>query len=164
MQLFIDVDGVVANLDDRFREISGYWPKEYEEKFGNGTFWDVVNSVDEFFYNLDPIHDAHELYESVKHLNPIFLTGGHDGETFHHTKEQKERWIEKHFPGAKVIVTTSKKKREHMKPGDIIIDDWEKYRHLWEEAGGHWILHKSAKQSLDELQTLLERKQEVVHQ
>ena len=35
-----------------------------------------------------------------------------------------------------------------MQPGDILIDDWPKYKHLWEEAGGIFILHTSAAQSI----------------
>jgi hypothetical protein len=38
-----------------------------------------------------------------------------------------------------------------MKAGDILIDDFLKYRHLWEEAGGIFIRHISAKGSLEKL-------------
>jgi hypothetical protein len=41
-----------------------------------------------------------------------------------------------------------------MKAGDVIVDDFLKYRHLWEAKGGHWIHHVSAEQSVKELRAL----------
>ena len=41
-----------------------------------------------------------------------------------------------------------------MKPGDILIDDYLTYRHLWEEHGGTFIHHTSAKESLQQLAAL----------
>ena len=38
--------------------------------------------------------------------------------------------------------------------GDILIDDWTKYRHLWLAAGGIWITHTSAQGSIAELRKL----------
>jgi uncharacterized protein YfaT (DUF1175 family) len=41
-----------------------------------------------------------------------------------------------------------------MKPGDILIDDFDKYRHLWIEAGGIFIHHTSAAASIRALREL----------
>jgi hypothetical protein len=38
----------------------------------------------------------------------------------------------------------SREKSLHASPGDVLIDDYEKYRGLWIEAGGRWITHISA--------------------
>jgi hypothetical protein len=32
----------------------------------------------------------------------------------------------------------------HAARGDVLIDDWEKFRQLWLEAGGHCTTHVSA--------------------
>jgi hypothetical protein len=37
------------------------------------------------------------------------------------------------------------------RPGDILIDDWTKYQHLWLAAGGRWITHTSAENSVQQL-------------
>jgi hypothetical protein len=34
------------------------------------------------------------------------------------------------------------------------VDDWPKYRHLWEEAGGIFILHENAKKSIQQVLNL----------
>ena len=33
-------------------------------------------------------------------------------------------------------------------PGDALVDDWDRYRGLWEEAGGLFIHHTSARASI----------------
>ncbi len=35
-----------------------------------------------------------------------------------------------------------------MRPGDVLVDDFLKYKHLWEEAGGVFIHHISAAESV----------------
>jgi hypothetical protein len=38
-----------------------------------------------------------------------------------------------------------------LKKGDVLVDDQERHRHLWEEMGGIFIRHRNARQSLAEL-------------
>jgi hypothetical protein len=38
-----------------------------------------------------------------------------------------------------------------MDPGDVLVDDRENHRHLWESAGGIFVHHKSAEDSLRQL-------------
>jgi hypothetical protein len=42
-------------------------------------------------------------------------------------------------------------KRDHAKEGDVLVDDQLRHRALWEEAGGIFIHHKSARESIEEL-------------
>jgi hypothetical protein len=53
-----------------------------------------------------------------------------------------------------MICCKSSEKCLHGKPGDILIDDWTKHRQKWLDMGGIFILHTSAKSSLQALQTL----------
>jgi hypothetical protein len=92
--------------------------------------------------------DALELYEAVRHKNPIILTGMPRGKW---AEPQKRRWAERHFPGVPVITTMAALKHEHRHPGDVLVDDRDKHRHLWENEGGVFIHHKSARQSIKEL-------------
>jgi hypothetical protein len=46
-------------------------------------------------------------------------------------------------------------KRDHMEsPGDVLVDDLLKYKALWEEAGGTFVHHRSARSTLGELEAL----------
>lgn len=62
----------------------------------------------------------------------------------------------RHFPDTTMICCLSKNKRDYMKPGDVLVDDWTRYRPLWEEAGGIFIHHKSAKESIEALRKYFE--------
>jgi hypothetical protein len=39
-------------------------------------------------------------------------------------------------------------------PGDVLVDDLLKYRHLWEEAGGVFVHHRTARDTLGKLSAL----------
>lgn len=151
MQLFLDCDGVLANFDKRAIELVGVCPREFEGKVGETTFWDTIYDAPDFFYSLDPMHDAYDLVGAVKHLNPIILTGKPRGEW---AVDQKLRWRDKYFPDLEMIVCPSKDKITYAKPGDIIVDDWEKHRMTWINGGGIWVMHTSAEDSIDQLNKL----------
>lgn len=150
--LFLDCDGVLADFDKTATDLLGMAPRHYEDIYGEKAFWNRIYEADDFFFNLDPMSDAHELYESVKHLSPTILTGIPRGEKW---ANQKLRWRDKHFPGVEMICCKSKEKFVHMKhKGDVLIDDWTKYQHIWEDEGGIFIQHFSAEQSIEALRAV----------
>lgn len=151
MQLFLDCDGVLADFDKRAKEILGTCPREFEGKEGEKDLWDKLYSVPDFFYSLDLMPDAMELYSAVKHLHPVILTGKPRGDW---AVEQKLRWRRKYFPNVPMIVCPSKDKFLYAKPGDVLVDDWLKHKPTWVTGGGIWILHTSAKKSIKELTIL----------
>ena len=91
------------------------------------------------------VPDARELFDAVKQLKPTILTGLPLGKW---AAPQKERWAAAHFPGVPIITTMARQKHLHMEKGDVLVDDRENHRKLWEDAGGIFIHHKSAELSL----------------
>lgn len=150
-QLFLDCDGVLADFDTRAEEVFGLPPRQAEERFGTQRFWVDLQSHPNFYRDLPLLPDAMKLYEAVKHLSPIILTGCPQGGW---AEPQKLDWAAKNFPGVKMITCLSKDKRLHMKIGDVLIDDWPKYKHLWEEHGGRFVLHTSAEESIAQLREI----------
>jgi hypothetical protein len=61
------------------------------------------------------------------------------------------RWAAKYFPGTRIITTMARDKRDHAKEGDVLVDDQLRHSALWVEAGGVFIHHHSAAQSLKAL-------------
>lgn len=53
-----------------------------------------------------------------------------------------------------VVCCQSREKYLYCKTGDILIDDWEKYKAKWIGAGGNWITHTSAANSIAALKEL----------
>ena len=144
-QLYLDCDGVLADFDAGAQKVFGMSPARFEKQRGLGAFWKRLAMTPTFFGDLPLMPDALELYEAVKDLNPIILTGLPRGAW---AEPQKRRWAERHFPGVEVITTSAALKREHCHPGDALVDDRDQYRHLWEEAGGVFIHHKDAESSI----------------
>jgi hypothetical protein len=148
MQLYLDCDGVLADFERGATAVLGMAPKAFQARFGLGRFWAALAKAPDFYAALPELPDARLLFEGVKHLDPIILTGLPRGEW---AAPQKVRWAAEHFPGARVITTMAALKREHCRPGDVLVDDTERFAHLWEGAGGYFVLHRSAGASLAEL-------------
>ena len=89
-----------------------------------------------------------ELFEGVRHLDPVILTGLPRGNW---AADQKVRWAAQYFPGTRIITTMARDKRDHAREGDVLVDDQLRHRHLWEEVGGIFIHHRSAAETLDAL-------------
>ena len=151
MQLFLDCDGVLADFDTYAEKIFGLPSRQHEAEVGQKRFWADLRTHEGFYEKLPLMPDARELFEAVEHLNPVILTGLPLGDW---AEPQKRAWGAKHFPHTTMICCMSKDKRNHMQPGDVLVDDWPKYRKIWEEAGGVFVLHTSAKDSIEQLKIL----------
>jgi len=92
--------------------------------------------------------DAMELFEAVKHLEPTILTGLPLGNW---AAPQKVKWAAEHFPGTRIITTMARDKYKHMTGMDVLVDDRADHRDKWEGAGGTFIHHKNARDSLRQL-------------
>jgi hypothetical protein len=153
MQLYLDCDGVLADFNKKAIVIFGMDPEDYDRMHGQEAFWKGINTNPNFFYELEEMADAHELYDAVKHLNPIILTG--IPKDMNEFENQKILWSAKKFgKEQRIICCRAAKKHTFAKPGDILIDDRIHYKKKWESVGGIWITHTSAKNSLDILKDM----------
>lgn len=155
-RLILDCDGVLADFDKLAFAVLGMPSSQYEAQHGAKAFWKELRHYSNgkgwgFFESLPLMPDAMELFEAVKHLDPFILTGCPFGNW---APEQKLRWAERMFPGVEMITCMAKDKSLHMNQGDILIDDREKHRQAWEDAGGIWITHTSAKSSIEQLRAI----------
>lgn len=147
-QLYLDCDGVLADFDKGATAILGLHPRAFEKRHGIGRFWARLASAPDFYFGLPLMDDAMELFEAVRHLKPIILTGLPRGGW---AADQKVRWAAQYFPGTRIITTMARDKRDHAKEGDVLVDDQPRHRHLWEEVGGIFIHHRSAARSIEAL-------------
>lgn len=151
-QLFLDCDGVLADFDQAATALLGLPPREFERRHGAREFWRRLARHGDFYGSLPLLSDARALWDATAHLRPVILTGVPLGDW---AAPQKLRWAARHFPEARVVTTLARLKRDHMEaPGDVLVDDTPTHRHLWEEAGGRFVLHRSAPESLEELRAL----------
>lgn len=162
--MFLDCDGVLADFDKKAMEIlGGIRPRDFEGTEGEQALWEKIYSVEEFFYSLDPMPDMLELVRGVEALgfHPTVLTGIPKPKEHQKSSvpaaEQKRKWVGKHLGFSYPVITCRSVEKCHhiQEPGDVLIDDWHRYIPNWEAAGGKFILHTSAKQSLIELEAYL---------
>jgi hypothetical protein len=149
MTLYVDLDGVLANFDAGYFALTGRMPN----READNVEWKLMTAG--FYRNLELLPDALELWSGVEKHKPTILTG--IPKSIPTAEAEKRAWVAHHF-GSEVPVITcfSREKSRYANPGDILIDDWEKYQSLWLAAGGIWITHYSAAQTLRELEEILQ--------
>lgn len=152
MQLFLDMDGVLADFNKRAREILGMEPEDFEARFGKQAFWLILQSSPDFYNSFDLMLDAPFLLDATRHLGPIVLTGVPMGEW---AQPQKRQWIMRNT-GLNCITCRAKDKSLHAQPGDVLVDDRGEYADVWEAkcGPGTFVLHKSAHRSLKDLRAI----------
>jgi len=146
--LFLDCDGVLADFDAGARQVLGMGVQQYEAKHGKRAFWRELTRAKDFYATLPEMADARELFDAVAHLKPTILTGLPLGNW---AAPQKVRWAAEHFPGVPIITCMARDKYRHMTGADVLVDDTLRHRAAWEDAGGTFIHHTSARASLAEL-------------
>jgi 5'(3')-deoxyribonucleotidase len=149
--LFLDADGVLADFDAGAKALLGMTPREFEARRGRGAFWKRLANAPDFYGSLPQMHDAHILFDAVKHLQPTILTGLPLGKW---AAPQKVKWAAEHFPGVPIITCMARDKHKHMKPGDVLVDDRENHRATYEAEGVIFVHHKNAVDSLRQLAKL----------
>ncbi len=149
--LFLDCDGVLADFDAGARKLLGMNPAAFEAKHGKGEFWKRLARAPDFYGSLEEMPDAQRLFRAVEHLEPTILTGLPLGKW---AAPQKQRWAAEHFPGVPIITTMAREKHLHMEPGDVLVDDRENHRGLWENAGGVFVHHRNAEDTLRKLKPI----------
>lgn len=127
-------------------------PRSFEQKFGRTAFWNRIEAHPDFYGSLPLLPGARELFDAVRHLAPIILTGHLRGEW---AEPQKARWAAQHFPGTRIITCLASEKSRYAREGDIIVEDMLNYRHLWEGAGGIFVHHRSAQATIEELSRIV---------
>ena len=150
-RLFLDADGVLADFDEGARGLLGMAPRAFEARHGRREFWKRIAKASNFYGSLPEMPDARVLFETVEHLHPTILTGLPLGNW---AAPQKVRWADEHFPGTHIITCMARDKYRHMRGADVLVDDRADHRDKWEAAGGIFIHHKNARDSLDQLSAI----------
>lgn len=144
-QLFLDLDGVLADFETGAQHVLKMPAKDYQDRYGAGGFWKKLATAPDFYGSLPLLADAQELVDATIHLDPIILTGLPIGKW---AEPQKRAWVERYFPGLQVITTQARYKSKYCSPGDVLVDDRDKYAEAWENAGGIFVHHTDTASSL----------------
>ena len=132
--LYIDMDGVIANFEKRFKEKFKKYPKETRDNKEFGGYFEKFIRDGEFS-NLELMPDAIELLDFVNQVDvPKEMIA-----------PQKQIWLLKHNIHYKANLVPGKSlKYKYATPNSIIIDDTQSVIDDWNKAGGIGILHTNA--------------------
>jgi len=157
-KIFVDLDGVMADLDKHVLELTGKKFSELRTSDSDDGFQNFVDSEREqgntIFDNLDPEHDAHELWDYIVKYRPSILTATGVPEV--EAAAEKIRWVHENLSGFDKIHTVKKSvlKAAYAESNHILIDDREKSITPWRAAGGIGLIHTSAADTISQLKAL----------
>lgn len=151
MKIYCDLDGVLADLDAHYSNLFGL-PASKEL---DNVDWRLVRDSKGFFASVPLMPDATELWSYIARYNPIILTGIPKRVKVEEASDNKREWVARHF-GETIEVRCVHSGDKHLSamPGDILIDDWEKYKDRWIVKGGIWITHVSASNTIEILRQM----------
>ncbi|CAJ1954450.1 unnamed protein product [Cylindrotheca closterium] len=170
--LYCDLDGVLVDFEGGFVDLTG----KPTAKIAKQTMWKHIVRANAFFENLRWTKDGQVLWEAIKHLEPDILTGCPSHES---SRTEKFNWCHQQLgvdrlhhvdmasgfrhhrsvngnrrqEGFTNIITcwSENKFRECTRAGSILIDDRDDLRPAWEAAGGLFVHHTDAKNTLRQL-------------
>ncbi len=157
-QLFLDLDGVLADFDRGVEDLLGRAPHSLEPR----RMWPALARSPGFYEHLQWMPDGRLLWEACAPAHPVILTGLPLGKW---AEPQKRAWCAREL-GEDVPVIAGPSKKKHELAAQwladrgrgsavmILVDDREKQQEAWEQAGGLFVLHRGARTSLGALESI----------
>jgi hypothetical protein len=165
-ELYCDYDGVLVDFRGGVLETcgKGYMDPYYNTKEGEKERGDILAKAGpEFWANLKPLPDYEQLWTYLKPLDPYILTAHASWceVNAQNSRDGKILWNAKYtqvHPYKLLVVKRDDKQnwaKNQKGVPNILVDDYKKNIKQWESAGGIGVYHKSAAQTIAELQEIL---------
>jgi PAS domain-containing protein len=159
--IYLDMDGVVADFDKRFKDLSGFLPNDFVDKYGKNAFWDLIDEKHKvsFWRGIEVMPGAKKLVDFVSKYPYEMLTAPS-------VKKQsvigKSLWIRDKvgtlYPSQPKVTYRAAKEKHNVKSdltkNDILIDDKKSTIDSWNAKGGTAIFYQNADQVINDLQKL----------
>jgi hypothetical protein len=170
-QIYMDLDGVLADIDKAFKKLSGgYTPRTFkdspefngDDKKARRRFWQLINSKPGFWQSLEPMPDAMVLWNFVKRKyldpKPVVLSAGQGTEL----QSGKLEWVHKHLgQDVQLLLSPAGARKpefiiEQPNTMQVLVDDTPKNVDAWNNPEKHRfaILHKNAAETIRQLNDL----------
>ena len=151
-KIYLDMDGVLVDFDQQFKDLTGMMPREFEAKHGSTGFWEAIDKAGVGFWRgMSWMPGGEALYNRASQFDHELLSSPSRSEL---SKIGKRLWRRDKTPNTKLTLSRSYLKKNYAAPNHILIDDREDNIQQWRDAGGIGILYKSAEQVNAELDKL----------
>jgi len=139
--VYVDSDGVVADFEAYYEEAF----KHRHDSVADAEMWKNINAHGQFFANLPAMNGAIEGIKKIQQTHDVVILTACPKSDYQRAAEQKKAWFKAIDPNLIVLpVLGGKNKYLFMqKPGDVLIDDFDKNIEPWNAAGGFGIVHKN---------------------
>lgn len=148
--IYLDMDGVLADFDDRWNAIFGESPTESRRQNKNNEYWETFVQTEQFA-TLPPFPGWDNLYETVKSYGVnVEILSSSGGQKYHdEVSAQKKKWLKDYSIDIPVnIVPGRRLKSNYATANTLLIDDTPDVIMGFHEAGGYGILHDSAERTI----------------
>lgn len=170
--LYLDMDGVLADFELQFEQLTNETPSVFERKKGTKAMWsEIFKEGFSFWSEMQPMSDFHILREYLMQLkkNPkikieILTSTSKEQiginfpenakEYVDNIEKGKSLWVNKYLTGIKInyAVSGTDKARWATK-SSILLDDLYKNVEQFIAAGGEGIVYRNADQAKKEIET-----------
>ncbi len=160
MNIYFDMDGVLADFDRGIQELCGLDPMDQSVRSEEKTeeMWSAVRNVPHFYLKLKPLEEGMEvfriLYETCPEKVQILSAQPKQKRRIHTAEQDKREWCGQYLPDIPINITLRKEKPNFAAPGNILIDDYDVNIRQWEKAGGIGILFTGKEDVLKKLKDL----------
>lgn len=154
-KIYCELENVLINFDDAIHKIFS----EYPSRLNPQKMWSKLSKTPYFFENLEWSEEGHKLWYTLKQLDAIILTTISPYDTSKWSDNQKKDWCAKNL-GENIQVITCEPNEKPLycdEPNAILIDNniititRNNTAKSWSEAGGLYIHHQDANNTLKEL-------------
>ena len=145
-KIYLDMDGVIADFNKRYKALYKMEPKEAEDKKEFYKFFDEFIATKQFA-TLDLMPDATMLLNYLSKLNmpTEILSSTASEKRDADIRAQKLMWLQTNNIGFKVNLVPGKRlKKDFSNANSILIDDTPVNIDQWRREGGVGILHTDA--------------------
>jgi 5'(3')-deoxyribonucleotidase len=148
MKIYLDMDGVVADLHSHYELLFGKSWLENEKTLGVEHASKLVHDMGEDFWTSIPVtEDAFNLWDYFKYYDVTFLSAPCN---FKEAPRGKRKWLDRYFGNVPAIFEN--KKWIYSDPKSLLIDDTEININNFIMYGGMGILHVSAKNTISKFE------------
>ena len=160
MNIYFDMDGVIADFDRGVKELCGIDPIDQSIRSEEITvqMWNAIRKVPHFYYKLEPLEEGMELFRILYDACPekiqILSAQPKQKRRILTAEPDKRAWCEKYLPDIPVNITLRREKPLFARPRNILIDDYIANIINWEKEGGIGIHFTSKDDALEKLKNL----------